>query len=164
MCCGCASVSPEEVAWAGSGTGTQCAPECLVLGFLCFSFGLKSQGRPMCCKEGRCWAKWGAGCCTCGHPTATATLLLSHCGCHHPSVHHRGSLDRCPAVSPRGEGGREPEDPVLGPSPHRCPHPRVSTRPRGPQEVAVLCHGRWLLLTPAHRRLRGHPGCWGRRR
>lgn len=48
-----------------------------------------------------------------------------------------------------GERAAEgPGIPVPGLGPRPCPHPRESTRPRGPQEMAVLCHGRCLLLTP----------------
>lgn len=92
-----------------------------------------------------------------GHPPFV-TLWLPPPQCPSPRVSRSLS---CAVNAGRGVRGSQGIDPVPGPGPHRCPHPRVNTRPRGPQEMAVLCHGRWLLLTPGHRRLRGHPGCRG---
>lgn len=88
-----------------------------------------------------------------GHPAVTATLpsvtlsvttipgpsteslLLIALQCHHGARAAEGPGMPLPGLGPH-------------PGPHPCPHPWESTRPRGPQEMAVLCHGRCLLLTP----------------
>lgn len=109
------------------------APGCLGVGFRCFSCGWKAQGRPSSCGEARHCA--GAEHSPRSRSAGTATLpgpSLITLQCHR-----------------RERGAGEPGVPGRGPRP--CRRPRVSTRPRGPQEMAVLCHGRCPLLTPGSR-------------
>lgn len=97
------------------------------------------------------------------------TQVCVHCTATGPSVTPQPSLpwgpsSRASCSLPCGErdaGGPGVRVPGPGPHPCPCPPPRVSTRPRGPQEMAVLCHGRCPLLTQGHGHRRGHPGPCG---